>query len=64
MAKRAFRIDGLQYNNWSPEIFQQMKVGGVDAVHVWMIELLCADWILPQGISYCFGFFVFWFWQH
>jgi membrane dipeptidase len=34
MAKRAFRIDGLQYNNWSPEIFQQMKVGGVDAVHV------------------------------
>jgi len=34
MGKRAYRIDGLQYNNWSPEIFEQMKVGGVDAVHV------------------------------
>ena len=28
------RIDGLQYCNWSPEIFQQMAEGGVDCVHV------------------------------
>lgn len=34
MRNTAHRIDGLQYNNWSPEIFEQMKVGGVDAVHV------------------------------
>ena len=27
-------IDGLQYANWSPEIFRQMRAGGVDAVHV------------------------------
>jgi len=28
------RIDGLQYANWSEEIFLQMRAGGVDAVHV------------------------------
>ncbi len=28
------RIDGLQYCNWSPEIFEQMAVGQVDCVHV------------------------------
>ena len=27
-------IDNLQYANWSPEIFAQMRAGGVDAVHV------------------------------
>ncbi len=29
-----FRIDGLQYANWSERIFRQMREGGVDAVHV------------------------------
>ena len=28
------RIDGLQYCNWSEEIFRQMREGGLDAVHV------------------------------
>ncbi|NCF26029.1 MAG: membrane dipeptidase [Gammaproteobacteria bacterium] len=28
------RIDALQYGNWSGKIFQQMREGGVDAVHV------------------------------
>ena len=28
------RIDCLQYCNWSEKIFQQMREGGVDAVHV------------------------------
>ncbi|WP_299295186.1 membrane dipeptidase [uncultured Tateyamaria sp.] len=28
------RIDNLQYANWSPKIFRQMREGGVDAVHV------------------------------
>jgi microsomal dipeptidase-like Zn-dependent dipeptidase len=28
------RIDGLQYANWSEEIFRQMRQGGMDAVHV------------------------------
>lgn len=27
-------IDNLQYANWSPAIFEQMRAGGVDAVHV------------------------------
>ncbi len=29
-----YRIDGLQYANWSPKIFDQMAQGGVHAVHV------------------------------
>lgn len=28
------RIDNLQYANWSPKIFQQMRKGGMDAIHV------------------------------
>jgi membrane dipeptidase len=28
------RIDALQYANWSEEIFQQLREGGVDAIHV------------------------------
>jgi membrane dipeptidase len=28
------RIDALQYANWSRKIFEQMRAGGVDAVHV------------------------------
>ena len=29
-----YTIDCCQYCNWSPKIFQQMREGGVDAVHV------------------------------
>lgn len=29
-----YLVDGLQYANWSPKIFRQMRDGGVDAVHV------------------------------
>ena len=29
-----YRIDCLQYANWSEKIFRQMRQGGVDAVHV------------------------------
>ncbi len=29
-----YRIDALQYANWSEKIFRQMREGGVDAVHV------------------------------
>ena len=28
------RIDNLQYANWSPKIFQQLRLGNVDAIHV------------------------------
>lgn len=28
-----FRIDALQYCNWSREIFEEMRAGGLDAVH-------------------------------
>ena len=31
---RSFRIDCLQYANWSEKIFRQMRQGGLDAVHV------------------------------
>lgn len=34
MDSRPFRIDGLQYNNWSEKIFRELREGGVDAVHV------------------------------
>ena len=30
----SYRIDCLQYANWSEKIFRQMRAGGVDAVHV------------------------------
>ena len=30
----SYRIDALQYCNWSEKIFRQMREGGVDAVHV------------------------------
>ena len=31
---RPLIIDGLQYCNWSPEIFEEMTAGGVACVHV------------------------------
>jgi len=31
---RAYRIDCLQYANWSERIFREMREGGLDAVHV------------------------------
>lgn len=31
---KPYRIDNLQYANWSEKIFRQMRMGGVDAVHV------------------------------
>ncbi len=34
MGETSYRIDALQYANWSEEIFRQMREGGVDAVHV------------------------------
>jgi microsomal dipeptidase-like Zn-dependent dipeptidase len=30
----AYRIDNLQYANWSEKIFREMRAGGLDAVHV------------------------------
>ncbi|MFD2738004.1 membrane dipeptidase [Sulfitobacter aestuarii] len=30
----SYRIDNLQYANWSEKIFREMREGGVDAVHV------------------------------
>ena len=30
-------IDGLQYSNWSREIFEQMRAGGVTAVHATLV---------------------------
>ena len=33
----SYLIDGLQYSNWSEDIFRQMRAGGVDAVHVTLV---------------------------
>ena len=30
----SYRIDNLQYANWSEKIFREMRMGGLDAVHV------------------------------
>ena len=30
-------IDGLQYSNWSRKIFEQMRTGGLDCVHVTIV---------------------------
>ncbi|QEA41019.1 membrane dipeptidase [Pistricoccus aurantiacus] len=30
-------VDGLQYSNWSREIFEQMREGGVNAVHATLV---------------------------
>ncbi len=32
--KMQFRIDGLQYSNWSEKIFQEMNAAKMDAIHV------------------------------
>jgi len=34
MGDTHYRIDALQYANWSEKIFRQMREGGIDAVHV------------------------------
>ena len=34
MGDTHYRIDALQYANWSEKIFRQMREGGVDGVHV------------------------------
>lgn len=37
MATPMLCIDGLQYSNWSRGIFEQMREGGVDAVHATLV---------------------------
>lgn len=37
MSRDMLIIDGLQYSNWSREIFEQMHEGGVDAVHATLV---------------------------
>lgn len=34
MTSRPYRIDGMQYSNWSEKIFRELREGGVDALHV------------------------------
>ena len=34
MEENPIYIDNLQYANWSPELFKQMKTGKLSAVHV------------------------------
>lgn len=37
MSQEMLIVDGLQYSNWSREIFEQMREGGVDAVHATLV---------------------------
>jgi microsomal dipeptidase-like Zn-dependent dipeptidase len=37
MSKQMLTVDGLQYSYWSREIFEQMREGGVDAVHATLV---------------------------
>ncbi len=37
MSQDMLIVDGLQYSNWSREIFAQMREGGVDAVHATLV---------------------------
>nr|WP_299244338.1 dipeptidase [uncultured Halomonas sp.] len=37
MSQEMLIVDGLQYSNWSREIFEQMHEGGVDAVHATLV---------------------------
>ena len=37
MSKQMLTVDGLQYSNWSREIFEQMREGGVNAVHATLV---------------------------
>lgn len=37
MSKQMLTVDGLQYSNWSRVIFEQMREGGVDAVHATLV---------------------------
>ncbi|HBC34826.1 MAG TPA: peptidase M19, partial [Marinobacter adhaerens] len=43
-------IDGLQYSNWSRAIFEQMREGGVDAVHATLVyHENCRETLLRFG---------------
>ncbi len=48
-AEQTFRVDCLQYANWSETIFRQMREGGLDAVHVNM--LITRRFVRPCSIS-------------
>ena len=37
MSQSVLTIDGLQYSNWSRQVFEQMREGGVDAVHATLV---------------------------
>lgn len=37
MSESVLTIDGLQYSNWSRSVFEQMRAGGVDAVHATLV---------------------------
>ncbi|MCW4150304.1 dipeptidase [Halomonas sp. 18H] len=37
MSRQMLTVDGLQYSCWSREIFEQMREGGVDAVHATLV---------------------------
>lgn len=37
MSREMLVVDGLQYSNWSREIFEQMREGGIDVVHATLV---------------------------
>lgn len=50
MSQALLTIDGLQYSNWSRGIFEQMREGGVDAVHATLVyHENCRETLLRLG---------------
>ncbi|MBS3804249.1 MAG: dipeptidase [Oleiphilaceae bacterium] len=50
MSREILTVDGLQYSNWSREIFQQMREGGVDAVHATLVyHETCRETLYRMG---------------
>lgn len=50
MSQSLLTIDGLQYSNWSRGIFEQMREGGVDAVHATLVyHENCRETLLRLG---------------
>ena len=50
MSQAVLTIDGLQYSNWSRTIFEEMREGGVDAVHATLVyHENCRETLLRFG---------------
>lgn len=50
MSRSMLTIDGLQYSHWSRSIFEEMRAGGVDAVHATLVyHETCRETLMRFG---------------